>query len=152
MMPVLSWNEFVAIVVRKFEYLETDYGFRLSAAKEPFVEYESSSLRINVFWDRSRRHELDLGVVPLRQVDRAFFDFGIESLAKRWDRKKGNKYVTRYPTSEKELEAGVQEMADLLRKHGENLLKGDLRDLFAIAEEDRREVARRRPKGARHST
>jgi hypothetical protein len=129
------WPKAVEIITDHFKYLEIDFGFKIISQVPPFVKYESNIITIYIYYDINGRNELDLGIKPLKKLD-TFKTFNrgydLEDLM-RVNRDKGKeKYTDSFCFTEEEVETRVKELAFLLLKYGENLLKGDISDLIRV--------------------
>jgi len=129
---MVKWDDFLEIVDRNFKYLETEFGFRKVSTQIPSVEYESSFLRISIYYDIANRKELDVGIWPLQTIRRKGERFGIGSLVKLHnpDPDESEDYMSPFPLTKEQLEIEVQKYAALLLKYGSDVLHGDLLDLF----------------------
>lgn len=144
------WDCFVASVDKHFKYLEDEFGFRRVSQKVPFVVFESSSLRVRVYYDSPGRHELDLSIEPFEKIDRLGRPFSAGMLAQLHDPEKWRGYLSPFPNTPEKVEVEVKALADKLRLYGKDVLRGDLADLRKVArlnEELEEKLAKRRPLG-----
>jgi hypothetical protein len=129
---VVSWNDLLDIVDRNFKYLETEFAFRKVSTQCPFVEYESSFIRIGIYYDIGVRNELDVRIWPLQKIGKRESSFGIGSLVDLHNPDDPENRESPFPNTKKQLEMEVQTYARLLRKYGSDVLRGDLRDLLVL--------------------
>ena len=120
------WNYFVQKVAMYFGFLETEYGFVCSSTKPPFVNFESSRLRVLVYYDHTNRHELDLAIKRLDHDSRQSHDISVGSLIRLRDGQDSASYEEAYPNSEAELDRELSKLAGLLREYGPPLIAGDM--------------------------
>ncbi len=135
------WDKFIEAVGRHFHFLETEFAFIRTSAKPPFVIFESDKLQVMVFYDVSRGHELDLVMRRVGDDPRKPLSIGIEMLIELRGGCATN-YLTSHPSTEAALEAEVKHFAELLRKYGTTVLKGDLQD-FDRAERVAQDIAKK---------
>jgi hypothetical protein len=119
------WDDFVDIVDIQFKYLES-FGFKKVSAEIPFVKYESSSFRISIFWEYGGRYELDLKIEPLTNKSPSVHSFGLGILAQLHNQKDHNRFEWLLVNTKEKIEFGVHELAELLLKYGDKILKGEL--------------------------
>ena len=136
------WGEFVTIVDKHFKYLETEFGFKWVSNLTPFVIYESSSLRLKVFWEDDGHHEVDLGIDPFQRIDKHNISFGISELVRLHHPKESESYESSHPRTKEDLDISVRELAMIVKKYGSDVLRGDLKDLERI-EKLREQVGRK---------
>ena len=128
------WEDFITIVDLKFKYLETEFGFRKTSDKMPFVKYESdvTPIRINIFLNISGRRELDLSIIqPNKTRNGIEYSIGIDTLIQYYKPELLRKYIKPEYTKEG-FEMAVQELAELFHQYGSVVFRGDLRDLERI--------------------
>ena len=124
------WEKFVEAVATNFRFLETEEGFVRTLTKRPNVIYESSKLQVQVYYDVDGRHELDLGLRRLVDDPRKTPSVGISVLMRLNGHAEG--YESPFPSTPETLEAEVKRLAQLLRKFGSAVLRGNLRDFDRI--------------------
>ena len=146
------WNNFVAIVTEKLEFLETDFGFKLVSTFVPMVEYKSDLLHVSFYWDHEGRYELDSGLQELNA--KQYRDWSIESLVHLHNPEYKFKYrllsegiQKGYHTrqTKEQLKKVVNQWADLLLEYGADVLSGDFTD-FRTLENLGNEMSAKQPR------
>ena len=132
------WEKFIEATIRHFRFLEAEFGFTRKPAKPPFAIYESDKVQVLVYYDADGRHELDLRIKHLGDDPRKTPAVGVTEIMLLTDWQAAEKYRSPFPSTEASLEAEVQHLAELVRKHGSAFLKGDKR-AFERIERLRRE-------------
>jgi len=136
------WEKFSELVFRDFKYLESEFGFVCKSSKPPFITYESDRVKLSIFYDTSRRCELDLRVRKLGDDPRKTYSLGIGTLIRLNGGKANEGYLSPFPANEESLKVEVQRLAELLKTYGLNVLKGDVRD-FGRMEQLEQELAKK---------
>jgi hypothetical protein len=126
------WDEFKIIVEKHFNYLETEFGFRQVSFEVPFIIYESPFLCIRIFWEYGGRYELDLGIESKNESKNGLPSISLGMLAQLYKPKKDKNFEWLLIKTKEQLDSGVRELAELLRKYGTNLLRGDFHELDTI--------------------
>jgi len=136
---VFMWELFCKEVERGFQFLEAEYGFELVSAENPNVVYESSLVRIFVFYDSSRGGETDLRI--RRKSDDPFspMSLGIEMLCRM---ESETEYEVGRISSRESLQNEVTRLANALARCGSTLLVGDLR-VFRRLEDQEKQFSRK---------
>jgi hypothetical protein len=130
---MITWEEFANIVERYFKYLEADYGFKRLSKDKPFIKYKSNTISLDIYFDIDRHRELDLGIKPLKKIDKLERSFGIGVLIMlNSTNGKDLGYMSPFLNTKQEAVFEVKKLADLLLKYGLNVLKGDMSDLERI--------------------
>jgi len=137
-----TWKKFVEVVAAQFRFLETEFGFARTLAKQPNVIYESDKLQVQVYHDADKRHELDLRLRRLADNPCMPLSLGIGMLMRLKEGPNTQGYVSPFPLTEDALETEVKRLATLLRKYGSAVLSGDLRDFDRI-EQMEQELAKK---------
>jgi hypothetical protein len=117
------WQVFVESVTREFAFLEDEFSLLRKTTAKPVVNYESDRLRVSIFYDSDRSHELDIGIRRLTDEPRNVPSIGLSELMQLVDKEAGLAYRLSYPANEMDLETEVRRQADLLRKYGDDLLR-----------------------------
>jgi hypothetical protein len=65
----VTWEEFVEIAIKYFNYLETEFGFRIVSKTSPFVRYESKFIKIHIYYEIDRRRELRGDLTDLIRIE-----------------------------------------------------------------------------------
>jgi hypothetical protein len=126
------WDDFVEMTQRVFAPLEDKFGFKRQPPNYPFVDYDSSTLRISLCYDPERRHELDIAIRRKTDVGTRKPSTGISPLMSIHDPAAWETYSSPYPKDRQSLESSLLTTRDLLFKYGASLLAGDLSDLDKI--------------------
>ena len=130
---MVTWEEFIEIVKRNFEFLEKDFSFKKLSEKMPFVTYQSQQVTLDIHYDIERYRELDLGIQPVEKIDKFQRSFGIGVLIRLNDPEGIQPhYMSPFPKTKNEVEFEVKKLANLLYQYGLKVLKGDLSDLRSI--------------------
>ncbi|MEW6143288.1 MAG: hypothetical protein AB1597_09100 [Chloroflexota bacterium] len=148
------WDAFVNSVDKNLKYLEDEYGFKKVSVQLPFVIYESSFLRIRVYYECGGRFELDLDIEPFERIDKLGRSFDLAGIIHLHNLVEYRKYEVRYPRTKEEIETGVQELARLLKEYGAAVLHGDFYDLRELAElsYEAEEILKKNPRLALEKT
>jgi hypothetical protein len=149
------WQKFIEIVENNFNFLKTDYGFKINSTEIPFVIYESPFLRVRIYWEFGGRWELDLGITPNKESYYYDHSIGIGRLAglhgiKNPETFDSLEWGLSINTIEK-LEAGVKKLADSLRQYGVKLLSGDFSEIELLKNQDKKTIENIRKNAQRNT-
>jgi hypothetical protein len=114
---------FIEFTREQFSYLENDFGFTLVSSESPFVIYDSNELRVYVYFDAERTHELDSSIERLIDVGKRVPSLGISELI-ALQTGGSETYRSPYPSTVEELRIEVSRLATLLKVHGAKLFRG----------------------------
>ena len=124
-----NWEECARLTAVVFAPLEERFGFNRLPPSEPFIHYDSSRLRVSIFFDTTRGCELDLGIMRKRDVGTAKPSYGLSALLALHDPDEWASYRSATPPNTAALQAALEKMKNLLLKHGTSLLSGNETDL-----------------------
>ena len=123
-----NWDDFVEISQTVFAPLENKFGFQRQTPKQPFVDYDSSNLKVSLFYDVTRGGELDIAIRRMDDVGKQKPSMGISSLMAIYDPASWETYRSPFVNDRTSLERFLTEMKEHLFKYGASLLAGDLND------------------------
>jgi hypothetical protein len=129
------WKFFVEKVEAQFRFLETDLGFVRTMAKLPNIIYESDKLQVQVYYNVEGQYELDLGIRRLADGPGKLQSLGIGMLMRLNGQKDG--YPSPFPSTPELLETEIKNLAELLQKHGQTILSGNLSDFERMEQAER---------------
>ena len=139
------WDDFIKATESHFGFLETEFGFTRVSSTSPIICYETSKLRVSLFFDQLHGYELDLVIRRAidSPTDRKSINLGFLMLLKEGpDSKNYQSYRVSYPSTKDALETEVKRLADLLRVYGSHILRGDLSSFDKIEQIEKQELAR----------
>ena len=144
MMMTSTFNESIRA---SFAFLEANYQFRLLDEQPNYFRFESERVVVVLAYDQQRSYEINLALG--QQGDpQPLFDLG-EVLRSR--KVESDKHPTGYYAQTNESARNlVLQMADLLKRYGADLLRGDTsawRELKALREKESAEYAHQRDLG-----
>lgn len=120
---MISSLDYENLVVQKFEYLVTDYGYTLLSCPENsyFVSYVAGGVTVEVMYDACRSHELDV------RLSYAETRYPIESFSLYEIVQMGGSDGFRTPqvVDGQSVSKALENCAMTLKKHGDKLLRGD---------------------------
>jgi hypothetical protein len=136
-----NWDDFVEISQTVFAPLENKFGFQRQTPKQPFVDYDSSNLKVSLFYDVTRGGELDIAIRRMVDVGTQKPSMSISSLMAIYDPASWETYRSPFVNNRPSLERFLSEMKEHLFKYGASLLVGDLRD-FDTSDRINKEVSK----------
>jgi hypothetical protein len=124
-------NEFVSLVQKHFSDLLAS-GFNLSETSKPlYLVYRSQKIEVVVCLDASLG-ELEVGFARISSGQRTQPIYGLGEVIKVWDREAGIAFRDPVVRTKAQLEEQLQLLANILRKHGLELLSGNLEALANV--------------------
>ncbi len=123
------WDDFVELTQIIFAPLEDRFGFKRLSPSNPFIYYDSPTLRISLFYDTSRGCELDMGIMRKADIGTQKPSYGLSPLMAIYDPEVWKVYRGSYPNDKQSLRSSLLEMKELLFKYGASILVGDETDL-----------------------
>jgi hypothetical protein len=126
------WDDFVEMTQTVFAPLEDKFGFSRLPPKYPFVDYDSSTLRISLHYDSEWHCELEVAIHRKADIGTRKHSTGISPLMAIHDPAAWETHTAPYPKDRQSLESSLLTMRGLLFKYGASLLAGDLRDLDKV--------------------
>jgi hypothetical protein len=129
---MITWDQFLSVVDSKFGYLTKDFGFTLSSTVRPFATFESDKLKVSIYYDLSGSCELDVALRRIGDDPKRTKSVGIGVLKAFNEQSKSSAPMISFPKTLGELEARMTMLAGVLLVYGNDLLKGDLKDLETL--------------------
>ena len=126
------WDYFISSVDHHFKYLETEFEFRRVSTDIPFIVYKSPLIRVDIFWECGGRYELDLIIDINGESDKYKHSLHINDLIRIHRQRDNRNYEWIMINTKEKLDSGVQELAQLLYKHGLKLLQHDQKEIKKI--------------------
>ena len=126
---MVMWDCFISSVNHHFKYLETEFEFSRVSTDIPFIVYKSSLIRVDIFWECGGRYELDLIIDINGESDKYKHSLHINDLIRIHRQRDNRNYEWIMINTKEKLDSGVQELAQLLYKHGLKLLQHDQKEI-----------------------
>jgi hypothetical protein len=113
------WDKFVEDAQTVFAALEHSFGFHRQVPSRPFVHYDSSAIRISLFYEPGNRRDggPDLGIRRKTEIETRRPSYGLSELVAVQDPGKRLRQAPPPPT--------LEMLWQTLIKYGTPLLKGD---------------------------
>jgi len=132
---MIGWSDFVAIVRDEMRPLEERYGFSVASSECPFVRYRKDSIEFVIYFDVDRRQEFDIAV-RLTEEPKFSPSVGLPALMRRRGIESYSPQFLQV-TSEKEARGELQKAGDILQRHFQDLLEGDVQCLVIDHEKNK---------------
>jgi len=126
------------VVAPVFAFLEDEYGFVLGASAGDHVSYRKDPLSVEIWWGKGEvdvHFVVDLAFTETHTIFRPYLSrtFSLVQVALQMDaraleaRRRGDRSSrAEYITTEEQARAQMLECAELMRRHCDALLRGDL--------------------------
>ena len=122
MTPNREQLQFPVLVRQAFEFLETDYGFTCCEENETYVRYEANGVFVSVYHGR-RSYEvgIEIGLEEIHLNS----GFGIGTLISIYSENNDKKRYYKIASSVDKIKEFLSELSCLLKKYGDQALRGD---------------------------
>lgn len=133
--------DFSAAVLQAFRFLREQFGFKCALHEPSAVGFESSSMFLNVVFDRHRSYEVTVEVGPLGQGPASdIVGYSLGEVLRFFGAPEAQKYAFIQSTDPTEISRLVSVIASLLRDRASRLLAGSSDALRGLAAQRRRET------------
>lgn len=112
-------SRFNEITLRKFKFLEVDYGFNVTRQATDIIEYRSSAVLVAIVYDQRRSSELDLNERKIGELR----EFSLGEVTRALGVELNIVSLSPSVTNEAALERFLGAFSEILMEHGKSVLE-----------------------------